>query len=228
LIIWEDIFGEINRFTWQERCLIKRYNRIIHENRDAFLSDNPRPLVADLREDLYINSFPSQEKCVYPVFQLGRENVDRHERQRLVGEFLVVDHPQDWHYVDVWNHQPIRAERKDGRTHLSFWEEPADVMSCIVGFPKRLSVRRQGENLLFEVSEPIDGTFVEINLVDNLTMIEKEAVQLQGARGKVVINELGLEFPYLILLKLRRKDVLVDEVIIDLGWKKFNQNWRAL
>ena len=36
LIVWEDVFGEINLFPWNERILISRYNRIIHENNDAF------------------------------------------------------------------------------------------------------------------------------------------------------------------------------------------------
>jgi hypothetical protein len=222
LIVWEDIFGEINRFTWQERCLIKRYNRIIHENRDAFLTNHPKPLVTDLREDTYINAFPSEEKCVYPVFQLGRETASRGDF-RLIGGFLDVDHPQDWHYVDVWNHQSIHAVRIDGRTRLSFLEEPADVMSCIVGFPKRLSVRSQGELLLIEASYPDNEASVQINLVDNLTMIEKESVQFHGCRGTVDISELELEFPYLVLVKLMNGDVLVDQVILDFGWKRFTE-----
>ena len=222
-IVWEDIFGEINRFTWQERCLIKRYSRIIHENSDAFLTINPLPLVPDLREDVYINAFPVEEKCVYPVFQLGREKVSRYKSDRLIGPFLEVDHPQEWHYVDVWNHQPIRADRAGQRTRLSFLEEPADVMSCVIGFPKRLSVQRRGDELLIETSDERAEGSLQINLVDNLTMLETEAAHFQSTRGVVDVRELGLKFPYVVLVKLMKGSVLVDEVIVDMGWKRFDE-----
>ena len=219
-MVWEDIFGEINRFTWQERILIKRYNRIMHENRDAFLTDKPRPLVADLRQDLYINAFPVAEKCVYPAYQARREKVFRWKNPRLIGDFMDVDHPQDWHYVDVWNHQPIHAERTGGKTRLSFLEEPADVMSCIVGFPQRLVVRREEDKLLIETAGLTEEGWIQLNTVDNLTMLEQEVTQIGSDQGVVDLDELNLEFPYLVLVKLMRGPVLVDEVIVDLGWKQ--------
>ena len=44
--VWEDIFGEINRYSWDERVLIYRYNKLVHDHLDAFLSDSPEPLLA--------------------------------------------------------------------------------------------------------------------------------------------------------------------------------------
>ncbi|MGH7452470.1 MAG: hypothetical protein ACRENG_14075, partial [bacterium] len=44
--VWEDIFGEINRYSWDERVLIFRYNRLVHDHIDAFLDANPHPLIA--------------------------------------------------------------------------------------------------------------------------------------------------------------------------------------
>jgi len=43
--VWEDIFGEINRYSWDERVLITRYNRLVHDHMDAFLTLEPRPLL---------------------------------------------------------------------------------------------------------------------------------------------------------------------------------------
>ncbi len=222
LIIWEDIFGEINLFSWSERILIQRYSRIIHENRDAYLTDSPVPLIADLRNDIYINAFPIAEKCVYPVYQLGRENVDRRYDDRLIGPFMEVEHPDNWHYVDVWNHQPIPTEKKNGKTRLIFPEEPSDVMSCIVGLPVNLKVESNGERLQIQAREPIENASIHINTVNNLTMMEEEVLKLSGNSGEVQLSQIDLKFPYLILVKLMQGDILKDEVILNLGWKNFN------
>jgi hypothetical protein len=220
-IVWEDIFGEINKYTWNERVLIRRYNRIIHENRDAYLTDNPVPLVADFRDDLYVNAFPTADKCVYPAYQLGREKVSRNIDDRLIGAFMAVDHPDDWHYVDVWNHQIIPTDKKDGRTRLIFPEEPTDVMSCIVGMPKNLQVERSGDVLLISALNPLEDASIQINTVDNLTMMEEEILTISGNKGEVQLSEIDLDFPHLILVKLMQQDIMKDEVILNMGWKRW-------
>lgn len=45
LTVWENIFGEINRFGWAERILIYRFNRLAHDYMDAFLDTAPVPMV---------------------------------------------------------------------------------------------------------------------------------------------------------------------------------------
>ena len=221
LIIWEDIFGEINRFTWNERILIHRYSRIVHENRDAYLTENPIPLVPDLRDDLFINAFPTAEKCVYPVYQLGRENVSRIYDNRLIGPFMVIEHPNNWHYVDVWDHQMIPIKKKNGKTFLVFPEEPAAVMSCIIGMPENLKVEKNGQILHIHANRPLKNATIHINTVNNLTMMEQEILKFSGNKAVVNVSQLKLDFPYIVLVKLMQGDILKDEVVLNLGWKKF-------
>jgi hypothetical protein len=220
-IVWEDIFGEINRYTWNERILINRYNRIIHENRDAYLTDNPVPLVPGLRNDLFINSFPTAEKCVYPMFQLGRDQGTRLDPRRVVGPFMTVEDPETWHYVDVWNHQPIGTEKKNGRIRLVSPEEPADAMSCIVGMPVNLKADFDGKTVRIEARRPLADCEIQVNTVDNLSMMEEEGLKIPGNRATVDLAQLKLDFPYLVLVKLMQGGVMKDEIIFDLGWKQF-------
>jgi hypothetical protein len=220
-IVWEDIFGEINRYTWNERILINRYSRIIHENRDAYLTANPVPLVPGLRGDLFINAFPVAEKCVYPMFQLGRDQGTRLDPRRLVGPFMEVEDPETWHYVDVWNQQPIGTERKNGRIRLVSPEEPADAMSCIVGMPKNLKADCDGNTIRIEAEHPLANAELHINTVDNLTLMEEEGLKIPGNKAAVDVARLKLDFPYLVLVKLMQDGVLKDEVIVNLGWKRF-------
>jgi hypothetical protein len=66
--VWEDIFGEINRYSWNERILITRYNYLAHDHMDAYLSLNPIPLIptrpigSSLGEDAFLNASSANPK----------------------------------------------------------------------------------------------------------------------------------------------------------------------
>ena len=57
--------------------------------------------------------------------------------------------------------------------------------------------------------------------MNNLTMMEGEILTLPGNSGDVDLSRVNLKFPYQILIKLMQGDILKDEVILYLGWKKF-------
>ncbi|MFC1620454.1 hypothetical protein ACFL45_10980 [Candidatus Neomarinimicrobiota bacterium] len=220
-IVWEDIFGEINKYSWNERIMIQRYNRIIHENRDAYLTDSPVPLIDALHPKLFVNEFAIDSKVVYPAYQLDRANVNRMIDDRLIGPFLEVDQPDNWHFVDVWNHQMIPVQRKSGKSRLVFPEEPADVMSCIVGFPKNLAVEVVDGKIGIQATNPVKGGAIHVNTVNNLTMMEQEVLKIDGNTGQAALSDIDLKTPHKVLVKLMEGDVLKDEVILDLGWKQF-------
>ena len=64
--VWEDIFGEINRYSWDERILITRYNHLVHDHMDAFLCNNPIPLIStkafgkSLGADPFLNAWQAK------------------------------------------------------------------------------------------------------------------------------------------------------------------------
>ena len=243
-IVWEDIFGEINQYSWNERIMIHRYGRILRENSDAYLTESPIPLVRDLREDLYINAFPAPNKCVYPTYQIDYANVSRNatinegsapafrgkggrdesgEVYRLIGSFIDVDHPKDWHYIDVWNHRNVGTEEVNGKTRLVFLEEAPDKMSCVVGMPRNLAVEQIGGSLNIKVTNPIAETSIQINTVHNLTMMEEEKMNFSGNDATIKLSELDLDYPHKVLVKLMQNDVMIDQVIVDAGWYGFNE-----
>ena len=242
-IVWEDIFGEINQYSWNERILIHRYSRILRENIDAYLTENPIPLVRDLRDDIYINAFPVSSKCVYPTYQNDYKSVSRRaiindgsaprfrgkggrdwegKTPRLIGPFIDVDHPKDWHYIDVWNHRNVATKEVNGKTRLIFLEEAPDKMSCVVGMPKNLKVNQADGSLKIRVTNPIENSRIQINTVDNLNMMEEEKMELRGDDVTVNLSDLDLDYPYKILVKLMQEDIMIDQVIIDAGWFNFD------
>ncbi len=242
-IVWEDIFGEINQYSWNERILIHRYIRIMRENIDAYLTENPIPLVRDLRDDIYINAFPVSGKCVYPIYQNDYANVQRTATvndgsaprfrgkggrdangriPRLIGPFMDVDHPRDWHYIDVWNHRNVGTEEVNGKTRLKFLEEAPDKMSCVVGMPKNLKVNQADGLLKIRVTSPIENSRIQINTVDNLNMMEEEKMELSGNDATVNLSDLDLDYPHKVLVKLMQEDIMIDQVIVDAGWFNFD------
>jgi hypothetical protein len=66
--VWEDIFGEINRYSWDERILITRYNYLAHDHMDAYLSLDPIPLIPtrsiakSLGDDIFLNAWQADPK----------------------------------------------------------------------------------------------------------------------------------------------------------------------
>jgi hypothetical protein len=45
LTVWEDIFGEINRYSWDERILIYRFNKLAHDYLETFTTLEAEPLI---------------------------------------------------------------------------------------------------------------------------------------------------------------------------------------
>jgi len=244
-IVWEDIFGEINQYSWNERIMIHRYGRILRENSDAYLTEAPIPLVRDLREDIYINAFPVSDKCVYPIYQIDYASVSRRatinegsapkfrgeggrdqsgEVYRLIGPFIDVSHPKNWHYIDVWNHRNVGTEEVNGKTRLVFLEEAPDKVSCVVGMPKNLLVEQIGGSLNINVTNPIPGSIVQVNTVHNLTYMEEEKIKLSGNDLVVNISDLNLDYPHKILVKLMKDDIMIDQAIVDAGWYGFDKS----
>jgi hypothetical protein len=220
LTIWEDNFGDIALIPPHERITIHRYNRIIHENQDAFLTDNPMPLVKDYRDDVFVNAFPSAGKCIYTVYQDGRENAPW-EGKRFLGPFMSVEHPDNWHFVDVWNHRAIPTKVINGTKVLSLPEEPDGPMSCILALPRVLRVENNGSSLNISLNDELENSAIQIKTVNNLTWMEEDRMELAGRGGTVEIRDLELDYPYLVLVKLMQDGILMDEAVVNLGWKSF-------
>jgi hypothetical protein len=66
--VWEDIFGEINRYSWDERILITRYNYLAHDHMDAYLSLDPtpliptRPIAKSLGDNIFLNAWQANPR----------------------------------------------------------------------------------------------------------------------------------------------------------------------
>jgi hypothetical protein len=93
-------------------------------------------------------------------------------------------------------------------------------MNCIVGMPVNLKVEVDGNIIHVKTGKPKENASIQINTVNNLTLMEEEVLKISGNSGDIDIKKLDLKFPYKVLVKLMQGDILKDEVILNLGWKK--------
>jgi len=66
----------------------------------------------------------------------------------------------------------------------------------------------------------ISDYYLFINF-NSIYLMNKERVKIEGTSGEVQLQRLKLDFPYLVLVKLIQGDILKDEMIMALSWKKF-------
>ena len=73
---------------------------------------------------------------------------------------------------------------------------------------------------LVNVKLYISDYYLFINF-NSIYLMNKERVKIEGTSGEVQLQRLKLDFPYLVLVKLIQGDILKDEMIMALSWKKF-------
>lgn len=108
LTVWEDIFGEINRFGWTERVLIYRFNRLVHDHMDAFLDTKPVPLIA-AREFASSQGRTSYEAS-HPAAAI-RDEALASERERPVGLYVNQFRGKDKVVYSLYHRDQDKVDR---------------------------------------------------------------------------------------------------------------------
>jgi len=94
----------------------------MRDNRDAFTSLNPTPLVPTRAGDLYANAFPCDRGTVWTVYNTGYTSYR--------GPVLEVPHLLGARYVDLWNDRELRPEIEGDKAIISAELPPRDV-GCV-------------------------------------------------------------------------------------------------
>ena len=109
-------------FGLRVRALIAKTHRIMRDNRDAFTSLNPTPLVPTLAGDLYANEFPCARGAVWTLYNTGYT--------MYRGPVVEVKHVPGARYVDLWNDRELTAQ-VEGDTAIISAELPPRAVGCV-------------------------------------------------------------------------------------------------
>jgi len=109
-------------FDARVRALLARTHRILRENRDAFTSLSPTPLVPTLAGDLYANEFPCERGTLWTLYNTGYATYR--------GPVIEVPHVPGARYVDLWNDRELTPSIEGDSAVINLELPPRDV-GCI-------------------------------------------------------------------------------------------------
>jgi formylglycine-generating enzyme required for sulfatase activity len=143
-------------YNYWGRCV-----RILREHSGNFNSYEWTPLIPVLLDKVYVNKWPGKRKTVYTVFSLLPEGYQ--------GALFPAETKQGYHYVDLWNHEELKLERKDGKDYAIVELESFNkkylgtnnegAVNAIGHFPRLLNVKMEGDKLFIDAKE---GTSIKV------------------------------------------------------------------
>jgi len=172
--VWNDIFGEINIHTWDEKIMISRYHRAMHDFAHVLNTSSNEPLVENFVPNLYINGFYHDEMRFYTLFQDEHNFVTHHKDHRVIGPLFKVKVPDGWHAADIWNKRPVEIRTQSGRKVAFFPNEMPEDIGCVVVMPELIKVQKSDEKWTAKVPDNNKGTLeligVDIGMRNQLEM----------------------------------------------------------
>jgi hypothetical protein len=164
--VWDDVFGEVNMHTWDEKILISRFNRTMHDFPHVLSTQKNMPLVPTYHKELYVNGFFSDDMQLFTLLYPNRERIQRFLDNRPIGAMFDLEVPDGWHMVDVWNKRPVDIKQVNGKKVAFLRDELADKAACFVAMPELIKVTKLNTGWTATVPGANAGT-LELVGVDN-------------------------------------------------------------
>jgi formylglycine-generating enzyme required for sulfatase activity len=95
------------RPEWMEEefLYLGKVVKILHENSGAFNSYQWTPLIPTLKDSIWVNEFPTDNKTIYTIYSLITEGFD--------GALFEAKIPEAFHAVSLWHHDELSADTLD-------------------------------------------------------------------------------------------------------------------
>jgi len=175
--VWDDIFGEINLQSSDEKVLIHRYNTIMHDFSDAFNAVNVVPLLQTMKDELFVNGFFADDLKAYTLYQANHAQVSHFFDNRIIGPLFEIEIPDNWHMVDVWNKRPVEIRIEGGKKIASLPQEMPEDLGCFVACPQILKVDKTETGWTVTISEVRKGTIELVGFDGTLRNEVSKSVQ---------------------------------------------------
>lgn len=180
--VWDDIFGEINLQSQDEKILIYRYNTIMHDFSEAINSVNVVPLLPTKKDELFVNGFFGSDSKVYTLYQANHAQVSHFFDNRIIGQLFEIDIPDNWHMVDVWNKRPVEIKVEANKKFASLPQEMPEDLGCFVACPKILKVEKTETGWIASAPNMKDGT---IELIGFDVTLRNEVIKSVNANSQL-------------------------------------------
>jgi hypothetical protein len=110
-------------FDKDAQAFLRRSFEILHDQRDAFSSDDVEPLIQAAEPFVCANRFSTETKSVYTLLNLSNHT--------FRGVSLRVPHAPGAQYEDLWNRQRLTPRISDRRAEIAVELDPGGV-GCVL------------------------------------------------------------------------------------------------
>ena len=129
---------------------LARTTFILRQNNDAFMDYNWTPLISTTVDNVFVNSWRSDDKTLYTVLNMRPEGFE--------GKLFKTEKNINKHYVSLWHHEKINPETMDGSVYIPAktdgWHESGTgtrkeaSVDCIAELPDIIKPVLKGDSLM--------------------------------------------------------------------------------
>jgi gamma-glutamyl hercynylcysteine S-oxide synthase len=209
---------EINQFApghpeWEEDQyrFLGRTSRILREHHTNFTGFDWQPLLNTVRDSIWVNAWPGERKTIYTIYSLKPEGYK--------GALFEVRADDDWHYVDLWNHEEVRIEKTgnktltqvqiDGFNSFDVGTNNEGSVSCVAQLPRLITASMLQNRLKLECRS---GT--ELRLWAGLPSYEKQYHKVSAGKHDIYLPEVMGRYEGKVVVQAFDGDELIDEVVL--------------
>ncbi|MCX7636286.1 MAG: formylglycine-generating enzyme family protein [Cyclobacteriaceae bacterium] len=221
---------EINQFApghpdWEEEQyrFLGRTTRILRENNTAFTTSDWTPLIATLRDSIWVNQWPARDRSVYSVFSPKKTlwTIFSLKPEGFKGPLFEIEQDAAYHLVDLWNHEEIEPVSVNNRLYVPVKVESFNsydigtnnegMVGCVARFPVLLRVSRQ-QNYLKVAA----GTGTEIRIWAGNPSYEKSYLAKPRGHHEFFLPDIIGRYEGKVIIQLMDHDELIDERIVEI------------
>ncbi len=185
--------------------------RILRENTTNFTDYNFIPLIPTLRDNIFVNCWPGNDKLVYTIFSLIPEGFD--------SNLFEIHSETGFHWVDAWEHKEIEPKTAEGKTYIPVRTEAfhkswlgtnnEGAVSAVIRFPSVLSVSLNVDQLTVSASK---GD--EIRIWAGNPNYEKKPAIFDVKSKTIRLGDYFGRFEGNFIIQLFRNNEILDERIV--------------
>lgn len=185
--------------------------RILRENTTNFTDYSFIPLIPTLKDKIFVNCWPGNDKLVYTIFSLIPEGFD--------GALFEAKTDPGYHWVDVWTHREIEPENQDGKTFIPVrtdafhksWlgSNNEGAVSSVIRFPSLLSVKLNIDQLSLSASSDD-----QIRIWAGNPDYEKKPVVFDTQARTIRLGDYFGRFEGNFIIQLFKNQEILDERIV--------------
>lgn len=212
---------EINQFApghpdWEQEQyrFLGRTSMILRENSDNFRSTNFTPLINVLRDSIWVNRWPTTNKTIYTIFSMKPEG--------FRGSVLKVKTRENFHWVDLWNHQLLTVSKKESVDLIAVDISSFDskyigtnnegAVGCIAELPDIIELKREGNFLSYSTTQKCT-----LKIWAGNPAYEKTPLLLKSQNGQINISKEFGAYEGKIIVQGFHDDQLIDESMIEIS-----------